>query len=248
MAVGGNWPGNTIDNSKLPASMYVDYVRVYQLRRCQRRKRFFFLPYSSQKIKVKKLVRTFVIRFSFLLFILIIGLSATRHHFISRQILSAASIEGRWDITVQANGRDLPSWLEVTHSGRSTLVGQFVGFGGSARPISKVNVENNKFSFAIPPQWEQEDNDLKVEGTVDADNLTGTMTMPNGKTYTWTGTRAPSLRRDKQPAWGSPVKLFNGKNMDGWKTTGTNQWVVEQGVLKSPKSGSNIFTAQTLEA
>jgi beta-glucanase (GH16 family) len=32
MAVGGNWPGQTIDNSKLPASMYVDYVRVYQLK------------------------------------------------------------------------------------------------------------------------------------------------------------------------------------------------------------------------
>jgi beta-glucanase (GH16 family) len=30
VAVGGNWPGQTIDNSKLPASMYVDYVRVYQ--------------------------------------------------------------------------------------------------------------------------------------------------------------------------------------------------------------------------
>ncbi|HWZ14718.1 MAG TPA: glycoside hydrolase family 16 protein [Mucilaginibacter sp.] len=32
LAVGGNWPGNTIDTSKLPASMVVDYVRVYQLR------------------------------------------------------------------------------------------------------------------------------------------------------------------------------------------------------------------------
>lgn len=31
LAVGGNWPGQTIDNTKLPASMYVDYVRVYQL-------------------------------------------------------------------------------------------------------------------------------------------------------------------------------------------------------------------------
>ena len=30
LAVGGNWPGQTIDDSKLPASMYVDYVRVYQ--------------------------------------------------------------------------------------------------------------------------------------------------------------------------------------------------------------------------
>ncbi|MDB5125233.1 MAG: hypothetical protein JWP94_3362 [Mucilaginibacter sp.] len=32
LAVGGNWPGNTIDTTKLPASMVVDYVRVYQLK------------------------------------------------------------------------------------------------------------------------------------------------------------------------------------------------------------------------
>lgn len=30
MAIGGNWPGFTIDESALPANMYVDYVRVYQ--------------------------------------------------------------------------------------------------------------------------------------------------------------------------------------------------------------------------
>ena len=30
MAVGGNWPGFTIDDSKMPATMSVDYVRVYQ--------------------------------------------------------------------------------------------------------------------------------------------------------------------------------------------------------------------------
>ena len=30
LAVGGDWPGQTVDNSKFPASMFVDYVRVYQ--------------------------------------------------------------------------------------------------------------------------------------------------------------------------------------------------------------------------
>jgi beta-glucanase (GH16 family) len=30
MAIGGNWPGFTVDASALPATMYVDYVRVYQ--------------------------------------------------------------------------------------------------------------------------------------------------------------------------------------------------------------------------
>ena len=29
-AVGGNWPGQTVDTSLFPASMYVDYVRVYK--------------------------------------------------------------------------------------------------------------------------------------------------------------------------------------------------------------------------
>jgi beta-glucanase (GH16 family) len=30
LAIGGDWPGQTIDKSKLPAKMLVDYVRVYQ--------------------------------------------------------------------------------------------------------------------------------------------------------------------------------------------------------------------------
>lgn len=30
LAIGGDWPGQTIDNSKLPARMLVDYVRVYK--------------------------------------------------------------------------------------------------------------------------------------------------------------------------------------------------------------------------
>lgn len=30
MAIGGNWPGFTVDESALPATMYIDYVRVYE--------------------------------------------------------------------------------------------------------------------------------------------------------------------------------------------------------------------------
>ena len=30
MAIGGDWPGQKVDESKLPAKMYVDYVRVYR--------------------------------------------------------------------------------------------------------------------------------------------------------------------------------------------------------------------------
>jgi hypothetical protein len=154
-------------------------------------------------------------------------------------------LEGRWDLTVDMNGKPVPSWLEVHHSGLRTLVGRFVGGGGSARPIAKVNFSEGKFNFSIPPQWENSENDLKVEGTLQGDNLTGTMTAPDGKTYNYKGVRAPSLVREKDPTWGAPIKLFNGKDLSGWHATGEkNQWVAENGVLKSPHSGSNIVSDQ----
>jgi hypothetical protein len=49
------------------------------------------------------------------------------------------------------SGKDFPSWLEVERSGNRVLVGRFVGPGGSARPISQVNLINGKLSFSIPP-------------------------------------------------------------------------------------------------
>jgi len=97
-------------------------------------------------------------------------------------------------------------------------------------------------SFSIPPQWEAEPNDLKVEGTLDADSLSGTMTFPNGNTYNWVGKKAPRLHRERQPDWDTPIKLFDGKTMKQWHATGENQWIVSDGILKSPHSGSNLVS------
>jgi hypothetical protein len=156
-----------------------------------------------------------------------------------------SSVEGRWDITIYNSGKTMPSWLEVVHSGLHTLVGQFVGVGGSARPISKVNFTEGKVSFSIPPQWET-GNDLSFEAALQGDSLTGTITFPNGKTYNCSAVRAPSLRRASVPAWGKKVKLFNGSDLKGWHPSGEkNQWVVENGVLKSAAAGSNLVTDAT---
>jgi hypothetical protein len=49
--------------------------------------------------------------------------------------------------------------------------------------------------------------------------------------------------RSSSPVWDKPVTLFNGKNLDGWHATGTtNQWLAEAGILRSPKSGSNLVS------
>jgi hypothetical protein len=151
-------------------------------------------------------------------------------------------LEGRWDLVVSKDGKELPSWLEVKHSGNHTLIGRFVYAFGSARPISEVKFKDGKFSFSIPPQWEPGDRNMDFEGTVSADAIQGTMVYTDGKSFPFTGTKAPLLKRDKEPAWDKPVTLFNGKDMKGWHTEGDNQWVVESGVLKSPKSGSNLLS------
>lgn len=155
---------------------------------------------------------------------------------------AASPLEGRWDISVDMNGKTAPSWLEVSHSGLSTLVGRFVGSGGSARPISRVNFNDGKFTFSIPPQWEPENSNLEVEGTLNGDDMSGTMKFPNGKTYSWKGKRAPRLNRDSAPQWGESIVLFDGKNLDEWHASGTNQWKAEDEMLRSPNSGSNLIT------
>jgi hypothetical protein len=159
------------------------------------------------------------------------------------QAPARAPIIGRWDLTVQGPKAPYPSWLEVSLSGTRTLVGRFVGGGGSARPISRVDFNNGSLHFAIPPQWEKETPDLVVDATLSGDALEGTLVTPAGERHRFTGRRAPSLRRNTAPAWGDPVPLFNGKDLSGWTTFGgTSQWAPEGGILKNVKGGANLVT------
>ncbi|WP_431213420.1 3-keto-disaccharide hydrolase [Puia sp. P3] len=100
--------------------------------------------------------------------------------------------------------------------------------------------------FSIPPQWENEDRNLDVEGSVRGDSLEGTMVMPDGETPSWVGYPRASVAARRVCRYGvSRITLFNGKDLSGWHVMGkTNQWVVEGGILRSPRPGSNIVTDQ----
>jgi hypothetical protein len=156
---------------------------------------------------------------------------------------------GRWDLVVQRGAQTSPSWLEVERSGTATLVGQFVGSGGSARPIARIEFTDGTFRFAIPPQWESNPRDITFEGRLEGDRLTGSMTMGDGQKATWSGTRAPSLRRTEPPAWGEPITLFNGQALDAWRPVGggESQWSAVGGVLRNAKRGANLVTVQKFD-
>jgi len=151
------------------------------------------------------------------------------------------SFIGRWDLTMTQGENELPSWLEISKSGHSTLIGRFVYAFGSARPIAHVMIDGDQFSFSIPNQWEAPGR-MSFTGQKIDGGLIGTMTYVDGKTYNWKGVRAPLLERTDVPIWGTTQSLFNGKNMDGWHVKGQSQWKVEDGTLINMKSGGNLFT------
>lgn len=172
--------------------------------------------------------------FSFLLIVLSTSLMAQEGH----------PLEGRWNLTIDQEGKELPSWLEIRHSGHNTLIGRFTFAFGSARPIAEVKKYGDIFYFEIPPQWEPGASNMEFEGKLVGDGLEGTMVFTNGKTYKWTAVKAPELPYYEKVKTGKKIELFNGKNLNGWKIVEGNQWKVVDGILKSDKSGVNLVSEE----
>jgi hypothetical protein len=153
-------------------------------------------------------------------------------------------LEGKWNLTIDQEGEKLPSWLEIRHSGTNTLIGRFTYAFGSARPVAEIEKHGELFSFEIPPQWEPGASNMEFEGKIVGDGLAGTMIYVDGKTYNWTATKSPKLPYYENAKEGKTVKLFNGKNLNGWEMKTGNQWAVLDGVLTSAKPGVNLISEE----
>ena len=176
-------------------------------------------------------------------FLLVASLGQTRT--LTPQEQGLPAIIGRWDLTIQTKNGQAPGWLEVTHSGYSTLVGRFVGSFGSARPVSEIKFDDGKVSFSLPKQWEKGEGDIEFEGELRGNTLTGELNGPFFEGAGVVGVRAPHLRTAASVKWGRPIALFNGKNLKGWKPRHTNEpngWVVRNGILFNAKPAVDIMT------
>ncbi len=152
---------------------------------------------------------------------------------------------GHWDLEVQLGDQWVPSWLEVKQSGTKALVGHYVSFAGSARPISEVHFQDNLISFSIPPQWIGT-HYMMFTGTVNSDAMEGTLLDHMGMPHAFRGVRAPKLLYPDPEKWSKPKALLKENSLNGWKAqgNGANQWFVKDGVLTSPASGSNLMTEE----
>ena len=202
---------------------------------------------------MKKLEKTL------LLFILVLFVQSSA---LVQAVANGSEVVGRWDLTIVIEGDDLdglglfrhglmgadgfPGWLEVESSGLSTLVGRYVGYEGSARPISEVHysAETKKYHFTIPPQW-MDIEDLYFEFSLENNKLNGTM-MLDGHKLDWTGVRAPNLTRENPPVWGSPKNLLD-KNLSRWIIPAKNKFRMVDGILVNSESGGNLITNEKFE-
>ena len=173
-----------------------------------------------------------------------------------------AEVIGRWNLTVVIEDKALeelglfrhglmdtkgfPGWLEVKLSGFSTLVGYYVGYEGSARPISEIHYskEDQKYNFTIPPQW-MDIEDIYFEFTLKDNKLTGYEIL-DGQKLQWTGVRAPDLTRKEPPAWGNPKNLLDN-NMSRWIIPENNKFRMVNGVLVNEDDGGNLVTKEKFD-
>src|SRR5271154_3782561 len=156
---------------------------------------------------------------------------------------SDAAFLGRWDLTLKAPDREYPSWLELSEE-HGQLKAEMVGRWGNARPLPKVEITNGHLKFVSPKEEEERKDDMVFEGTLSGNRLSGTTTGPDGTVWTWTGERAPSLKRTGTPKWRKPISLFDGKDLSGWtmsKSSASSVWKVENGDLISPGEGPELI-------
>lgn len=176
-----------------------------------------------------------------------VGMSQASQPSESQATANSAEVKpflGRWDLTLNAPDQQYSSWLELTEN-EGKLQGRMVGRWGSAHPVLDVKIERSVLTFASPKEEEETPKNMPFQAKLIGGKLVGTMSGPDGKTWRWTGERAPLLNRTTVAKWSKPIRLFNGKDTVGWRfdnPSAATIWSVKDGVLISTANGSNIIT------
>ena len=159
-----------------------------------------------------------------------------------------AAFNGRWDITVPHESRARAWWLEVSGAGSGTVKGKFVGFpGGDMNDIAHIAIQGGELRFSFDykdhrgqPMHHDYSARLNPDG-----KLLGVMKASDGEQLQWTGVRAPQITEKDDGAWrdGTPVELFNHKDLSGWHGLIPNLplgWTMKDGAMANVAGANNL--------
>ncbi len=161
--------------------------------------------------------------------------------------LAVAEFDGRWNITPEQEGRKRVWWLEVKASGTPAISGNFVGApGGQVDAIPNIKIEGNELIWVFDRSGDKRTYRARIAGGA----LKGAMEIAGqpDKKISFSGKRAPILKEIDDANWkaGTPVELFNGKDMSGWGPAAPGRkldWFVENGAMKNRDKAADITTA-----
>ena len=154
---------------------------------------------------------------------------------------------GSWELTLP-NGA--AGWLGVEEA-KGRLEASLLWGGGSVVPLESAKVANGKLVLIRKqPAQRQGKNGKKVDvlsfetitATLEGDQLKLTSVKPRAKspgkdTAEFTGRRQPVLPPTPDLSavkYGAPIRLFNGKDLEGWRLTdpkAESGWSAKDGVL-----------------
>ena len=194
-------------------------------------------------MKTKRAVVAAAVAFAFISSCALLLTQASAQSSPAASAKSDAAFLGRWDLTVKAADKEYPSWLEVEKK-EGKLSAQFVGRWGNARPLPKIEINGTHITFVSPKEEENSKEDMVYQGTLTGKTLAGSTNGADGNPWTWVGVRAPALVKTGAPQWGTPVQLFNGKDLTGWHADkpGPPNWTVKDGNLVTPGNGPELVS------
>jgi hypothetical protein len=167
----------------------------------------------------------------------------------AQSVGDADKILGPWDVTVQgSDGISYPSWFEIQLRKETEIMARFVGRFGSVRYATSAEYGDGQLTISAPRQYERAPEAQVFMGKLNGDQLEGTTQDESGQTVNWTAVRAPELRRARNPRWGAPIKLFNGKDLSGWKRRSAAHpdcWMVENGALTNQTPCADLISEPT---
>lgn len=155
---------------------------------------------------------------------------------------------GAWDLTLPTGGA---GWLQVTQE-QGYLDAKILWGGGSVVPVSSVYVEGDtlvvtrtkdvprKNAQGKTVRTQQFTETITAKRTGAGLKLTQHVPARNGKgaaKNSFEGRKNPKLPKApnlKKLKFGKPIKLFNGKNLEGWKLKeegAPSAWSVKDGIL-----------------
>lgn len=160
-----------------------------------------------------------------------------------------SDFNGRWNLTVTgSNPRARAWWLEVDGAGTKNLKGRFVGApGGQVDPIPEIRIDKGELEFVFERNYQGPKQRGIYRARIQNNTLSGTFSLDGNIVDQFTGVRAPIIRDKEDGSWkkGTPVELFNGKDVTGWKVVGGDAvkgWSVKNGFLTNSERAPDLVT------